>query len=169
MNRRTLNWIVLAMTLSGSIAWSDLSAQPVSAPGRFWFSGGAGLGRLDEAGAGLMVDFAYQKGAQLFALHSTAVVGGYELGHIAGEIGLIYGRASTGRGARQWSAAVGLSFVQVDISGEVFENTVGLPITAEASLNSPNVGIGLRGFANLNPARSFGGLALVLRLGGLRA
>jgi len=165
--RRFLSWIALAMALSASVAGSDVSAQPVSPPSRLWFSGGAGLGSVGEAGYAFAIDIGYQRGAGFFALHSTAVLGGYEFGQVAGEIGMVYGRASTGRGARQWSAAAGLSFVQVDISGVEFANTVGLPITAEASLNSPNVGIGLRGFANLNPSHSFAGLAIVVRLGRL--
>src|SRR5262245_28616821 len=166
MSKRILDSIALATALCASVAWHDVRAESV-APPRFWLSPGIGVGHVGEAGGALVMDLGYQQGVHRFALHSTAVVGGYELSHLAGEIGLVYGRASTGRGARQWSAATGLSFVQVDISGEQLTNTVGLPVTAEASLNSANLGIGVRGFANLNTAHSFGGLALILRLGRL--
>jgi len=105
--------------------------------------------------------------AHLFALRGAAVLAGYELSDIAGEIGVLYGRASTGQEARQWSAAIGLSFVQLDLAGMGLRNVIGVPVGVEGSINAPNVGIGVRGFANLNSVRSFAGLALMLRLGRL--
>lgn len=95
------------------------------------------------------------------------VLAGYELSDVAGEIGLLYERASTGQGARQWSGAIGLSLVQLDLSGMALRNVVGVPISGEGSINAPNVGVGLRAFANLNSVRSFAGLTLMLRLGRL--
>ena len=146
---------------------ADLGAQLAPAQQRFWLSGGAGVGALGEVGAGFVVSAAYQRQAHLVVLHSAAVLAGYELSHIAGEIGLLYGRASTGRSAAQGSVAIGLSVVQVDIAGNELRNTVGLPLAAEASVNAPGVGIGLRGVANLNTARSYAGLTVILRLGRL--
>lgn len=127
-----------------------------------------GGGILEESGAAFSVDVAHQRGDRLLALHATAVLAGYELSHVSGEIGLLYGRASTGSRAARWTAAAGLSFVQVDISGRRLRNTVGLPISLQGSLDSPYVGIGMAGFANLNPAESYAGLVLTLRVGRLR-
>jgi hypothetical protein len=127
-----------------------------------------GGGIIEESGAAFSADIAHQRDARLLALHATAVLAGYELSHVSGEIGLLYGRASTGVGAARWSAAAGLSFVQVDISGRRLRNTVGLPISLQGSLDSPNVGIGMAGFANLNPAESYAGLLVTLRAGRLR-
>ena len=127
-----------------------------------------GGGILEESGAAFSVDVAHQRNARLLALHATAVLAGYELSHVSGEVGLLYGTASTKTGAAHWSAAAGLAFVQVDISGRELRNTVGVPISLQGSLDSPNVGIGMAGFANLNPAESYAGLLVTLRAGRLR-
>ena len=127
-----------------------------------------GGGVLEESGPALSVDLAYQRADRLLALHATAILAGYELSHVSGELGLLYGSASTGAGAARWRAAAGLAFVQVDISGRPLRNTVGLPLSVEGSLDSPRIGIGLAGFANLNLAESYAGLLLTLRVGRLR-
>ena len=155
------------MTASATAA-VDLAAQPTPVLERFWLAAGVGGGILEESGAGFSVDVAHQRGDRLLALHATAVLAGYELSHVSGEIGLLYGRASTGSGAARWTAAAGLSFVQVDISGRRLRNTVGLPISLQGSLDSPYVGIGMAGFANLNPAEPYAGLLVMLRFGRLR-
>lgn len=144
-----------------------LVAQPVASPDRFWLSGGAGVGAMEEVGAAFSVDGAFQRGTRLFALHATAVLAGYELSHVAGEVGLLYGRASTGAGSLRWSAAAGLSVVQVDIAGRVLRNTVGLPIVLQGSLDSRVIGIGAGAFVNFNGAEPFGGMVVTLRLGRL--
>jgi hypothetical protein len=160
-------YVALALTASAG-APVDLGAQPAQGVERFWLAAGVGGGVLEESGAAFSVDVAHQRGARLLGLHATAVLAGYELSHVSGEVGLVYGRASTGTGAARWNAAAGLSFVQVDISGRELRNTVGLPITAQGSLDSPHVGIGMAGFANLNPAEPYAGLLLTLRVGRLR-
>ncbi|MDF2697222.1 MAG: hypothetical protein K0S65_5605 [Labilithrix sp.] len=160
-------YVALVLTASAAAA-VDLAAQPLPGVERFWLAVGVGGGILEESGAAFSVDFARQRDARLLALHATAVLAGYEFSHIAGEIGVLYGRASTGSGAARWNAAAGLSFVQVDISGRELRNTVGLPISVQGSLDAPHVGIGMAGFANLNPAEPYVGLLLTLRVGRLR-
>ena len=122
---------------------------------------------MEEVGAAFTFDAALQRGPRLFALHATAVLAGYELSHIAGELGLLYGRASTGAGSFRWSAAAGLSFVQVDITGRRLRNTVGLPVAVQGSLDSRVIGIGAGAFVNFNGAEPFGGMVVTLRLGRL--
>jgi hypothetical protein len=144
------------------------AAQPADPSDRFWVSGGVGFGALEEeVGAGFTFDGVLQRGSRLFALHATAVLAGYELSHVAGELGLLYGRASTGTGSFQWSAAAGASFVQVDMSGRRLRNTVGLPVAVHGSLDSRVIGIGAGAFANVNAAEPFGGLVVTLRVGRL--
>ena len=99
---------------------------------------------------------------------------GGDLSDTAGELGVLYGRASTGRGAAHGAATVGLSVVRVDLPGPPTgpplgaRTTVGIPLSAEISANRSVVGLGLRGFANLNSVHSFAGLVLMLKLGRLR-
>lgn len=155
--------------LSVAAADATVCAQgPAGDLQRFWVSAGAGLGVMQGTRLALAGDLAYQREAQRFALHSTLVMGGYELSHFAASLGAVYGRASTRAGGSGWSAAAGLAFVQVDISGRDLENTVGIPITVQRSLDSPVVGIALVAFLNLNRAEPYAGALLSLRLGRLR-
>jgi hypothetical protein len=148
---------------------SGLCAQAAPPPARFSLSAGVGAAAIGETAGAIVADVAYQRRSQLFVLHSSLVMGGYELSHVGLELGLLYGRASTRQTEDQLAAAIGLAAVQVDIAGEELENVIGVPIVAEASLNAPVVGIGIRGFANLNAAQSYAGLTLIVRIGRLRA
>jgi hypothetical protein len=85
------------------------------------------------------------------------------------ELGLLYGRTRT----RRWghvSGAAGASVVNFERCPDRALgacSTVGLPLTAEAAVNSPILGVGLQAFGNLNPKASYGGLGLFLQLGWL--
>ena len=157
------------MAAFAGAAPSDLVAQTDPDLERYWLAAGIGGGVLEEeAGAAFSVDAVYQRDARLFGVHAAAVLGGYELSHVAVELGLLYGRSSRGAGARRWSAATGLSFVQVDISGRRLRNTLGLPLVVQGSLDSPMIGVGVGGFANLNVVEPYAGVVATLRLGRLR-
>jgi hypothetical protein len=160
-----LSLALAALLIAGG---SDLSAQAVSSAPRISLSAGVGAALIGPTAGALVGDVAYQRRSHLFMLHSSLVMGGYELSHVGLELGLLYGRASTRATEGQLAAAIGLAAVQVDIAGENLRNVIGVPIVAEASLNGSVVGVGIRGFANLNAARSYGGLTLMLRVGRLR-
>lgn len=169
MNVRAATIVVLAIAALLGGTSIDLTAQVATSPTRVWFSGGLGVGRYGETGGAVVLDLAYQSGAHLLALRASAVLTGYELGHSAGEIGLLYGRASRERGTvGHVAGAVGLSMIKLDLPGGGLRSVLGIPFGFDASVNAQSIGLGLKGFATLNTVQSFGGLVLSLRLGQLR-
>jgi hypothetical protein len=154
-------------------ASSDLVAQVSPTAARFWASGGIGVGATDEAGGSLAVDLAYQRGPHLLSVRATGVLtlAGGDISDNVTDIGVLYGRALTRRGtAAHAAAAVGLSLTEVDLPGLPVgsRRAIGIPVGVEVSANGRLVGLGLKGFANLNSVQSFAGLVLVLKLGRLR-
>jgi hypothetical protein len=167
MSARPPFLIILLAAMYPGVGSPELVAQAPSAD-RFWLSGGVGAGTVGEAGVSFAVDLAYQRGAHLLAVRGTAVLAGYEISDSAGEIGFVYGRASTGPVAGHRAATIGLSLVELDLPGIGLRHAIGLPVAAEASINAPIVGLGLRAFASLNSVQSFAGLIVILKLGRLR-
>ena len=133
-------------------------AAPQSSSG--WLALGIGGGAFADSDAAYsaVVELAYQRGPHLLALRASGV------GEIDGsdvvDLGLLYGRATTGRGIGHASIAIGLAYVGAD--------GFGVPLAADASIRTSVIGVGLKAFANLNNQRSFIGLALVVQLGSLR-
>ena len=153
---------------------ADVVAQTVPTPGRLWVTAGVGVGAFGEGGSGISVtaDMTYQRGPHLMVLRVTGLTdlntrGGPD--DSVADIGLLYGRASTRTGSSvHFSAAAGLALIELDLPGTIIQHTVGVPIAVEATVNTPIIGLGLKGIANVNSVQSFAGLFLVLRLGRLR-
>ncbi len=88
---------------------------------------------------------------------------------VAGELGILYGRARTGSFGHL-SLSAGLSFNGFDQCESSQDQCVGLgvPIVGEAALRLfPVLGLGAQAFANLNSVSSYGGLVVFVQLGWL--
>ena len=149
----------------------EVVAQVSPTASQSWLFGGLGFGTFGGQGISGVAGLSHQRGRHLFALRATAVLGfaSNEIDDSVADIGLLYGRASTGQGrVRHLSAVVGLSLVELSLRGASIQHTIGVPVAAEASVDTSVVGVGLKGFANLNPVHAYAGLVLVLKLGRLR-
>jgi hypothetical protein len=175
---------LIALTVPDALAQSEE---------RWWLGLGAGIGNVAEGsapeqdgidGAGVGALFlSYQRGANVFSLRGTGAV---ELfGDGIADIGLLYGRTTTGKG-RHSSFGIGLAVVTgayqndgldfcgifggpsdcPDTSPQGF-TTVGIPLEVQLALRGRYVGIGIYGFANLNPESSFMGATISLHAGRL--
>jgi hypothetical protein len=83
------------------------------------------------------------------------------------EVGVLYGRRAV------WSfgyvaIAGGMAMVTAKgFSGAAGERreTIGLPVIAEAGLQSKVLGLGIQAFGNVNPVSMYGGVSLFLEIG----
>ena len=149
------------------VAPTEVAAQASQAGPRVWLSAGLGVGTFGAFGVSGVAELAYQGGPHLIALRATAVTDLVD--YAVADIGLLYGRASTRPGGvGHVSAAIGLSVVSVEGPQGVSDPTIGVPLAVEATSNAPFIGLGLKGFANLNTVQSFAGVVLLLKLGRLR-
>jgi hypothetical protein len=118
-----------------------------------------------------MAELGYQVRAHHFAIRALGVVDPYGTGADEfGEFGLLYGRAAK----RPWghaSIASGLAITGVSSCRDAATSSctaLGVPIVAEAALRfAPVLGVGIQGYANLNPKSIYGGIVLFLQLGWL--
>lgn len=91
------------------------------------------------------------------------------------DFGFLYGRVISTE-SFQFSYAAGLAIVTGYRSEGLFDNTseeisptIGIPIGLQANWEPTSfIGLGISGFANLNPKQSFAGLTLSLQLGKLQ-
>lgn len=161
---------------------------------RIWIGTGLGLGAMvekktndDEPGAGTGALYAsYQTGVHVFSLRTVVVTEVF--GDTGGDVGVLYGRATTGPNSHA-SFGIGLAVVFVDYNPDGLnlcglfgsrddcpargrdENVLAFGVPVEVQLfwrPLAFVGLGVYGFANLNPEAPFAGLALGLQLGDLR-
>lgn len=171
--------------------WAQ-SAGPASASAgesltRFWIGAGVGLGELiegeddpnDEGGGALAGALygSYQFGPNL--LSARTAFSGELFGDNFADYGILYGRATTGRLGHA-SVSAGVAVVSgsysddrliLDPDGDEPERvlTVGLPVEVQLMWRPlPFFGLGLYGFANLNPEASFVGATLSAQLGLMR-
>jgi hypothetical protein len=163
-----LKTILLGATSLTIVGMPCAQAQDRS---RIWL--GAGLGsaaRSDGAsGFAVMGEIVYQVKAHHFTIRAMGAAEPFGEGADEfGEIGLLYGRAAK----RTWGHAAisgGLAITSVascHASATSGCTTLGVPVVAEAALRfAPVVGVGIQGFANLNPKSVYGGLVLFLQLG----
>jgi len=166
------NCAAVALLALFAVLPTESSAQATSAADRLWLSGGLGAGKFVGGGSGIIggAGVTQQRGPHLFAIRAMALleVAGGDIGDSVVDIGLLYGRASTGQGiVGHRSAAAGLSLLDVSLRGPRRRRTLGVSLAAEATANGSVIGLGLRGFANLNTVRAYAGLVLILKLGRL--
>ena len=139
----------------------------------FWFNFGMGKGSVGTHAFALEANASYQFGKNLITLRSAGTA---ELfGKSIGDYGLLYGIILKQQPTFV-SFGVGLAFVGGSISQGLFSTkepekigpTIGLPLEVQLFFRPARfLGIGLYGFANLNPEESFVGATISLQLGKL--
>jgi hypothetical protein len=148
------------------------SAQSVHDRTRVWLGAGlaGGGGTKTIGGLGLSGQLVYQKHPHQVTMRALELIdlrsGGTDALLVEG--GLLYGRTRT----RPWghvsaSAGGGLVWFEDCPDGPEACATVGVPLTAEAAVNSRVLGIGLQAFGNINPKAFYRGFALFVQLGWL--
>ena len=149
----------------GRYCWADVGI------GGAWVNSGIGS-PADESGFSIGLDLYYQNGYDLFSLRITGTVEprlilwGNQKAESISEYGVLYGRvAKASYGAASVSAGISI----VSESPYTSFTTVGFPLEAQLIWTPTSVfGIGFKGFANLNPQKSFAGLLFCLQFGMLR-
>ena len=135
---------------------------------------GIGSGSVGEESVAIAANISYQFSKNLLSLRT---VGNFEwFGKSMSERGFLYGRTLK-QNSLFVSVGAGFALVEGSISHGLFYNkeaekigpTIGIPLEAQLFWRpSSFLGIGLYGFANLNPAESFYGFTLNLQIGKLR-
>lgn len=160
---------LLAITtgLSPSLAAQDCP--------RIWLGAGLGSGARGDGASGFAVmgEIVYQVRAHHFSIRGFGAADPFGTGADEfGEVGLLYGRAAK----RKWghgAISAGLALTGVSSCSDASTSgctTLGVPVVAEAALRLASVaGVGIQGFANLNPKSVYGGVVLFLQLGWLPA
>jgi hypothetical protein len=158
----------------GGIASAAGQVAPSLPRDSYWLGAGLGAGTEDFAGS---AHISYQHGVHLLSLRAATTAGLFDDGF--GDVALLYGRA-TRAGDRRYRASAALGLAIVDgcekagdggLFGDCTDRGthVGLPIEAQLSwLPTTFLGVGLYGFADFNPARSFAGVTLGVQLGRVR-
>jgi len=168
---------LIGLMLAGSLVTTTALSPTLAAQDRSRIWLGAGLGsaaRADGAsGFAVMGEVVYQVRAHHFAVRALGAADPFDTGADAfGEIGLLYGRAAK----RKWghgAISAGLAVTGVSSCSDAGTSgctTLGVPVVAEAALRLASVvGVGIQGFANLNPKSVYGGVVVFLQLGWLPA
>jgi hypothetical protein len=148
------------------------SAAQSRIPGRpsgVWLTVGLGAGWVHETAFAGAASLSYRSGASVLVWRATAVA---ELfGDSMWDTGLLYGRATRTRVSEAW-AAVGVGLADGTRSSSLFgqehqlSSVVGIPLEAHVTWTPASwFGLGLYGFADVNHAQSFAGVALGVELG----
>jgi hypothetical protein len=153
-------------------AMPSLAAQGRGAPWRLW--GAAGLGSAgggNEEGVAAVGQVVFQKAPHHVAIRAVGILDPFDPGTCGmGDIGVLYGRMTTGRVGHA-AVAAGVAATDApgcDVGPGTSQWTVGVPIIAELALRPMRlVGFGLQGFANANSRAHFGGVAIFVQLGWL--
>jgi hypothetical protein len=139
----------------------------------YWLDLGLGRSTVDEGG-GFHMGATYQFGRNMLSLRAT--LNGELFGKTIGDYGLLYGYALASSRILS-SFGVGISLVSGSISKGLFSEeeaetigpTIGLPLEAQLVWRPLKfMGIGLHGYANINPEESFTGATLCIHIGKLR-
>ena len=140
----------------------------------YWLNFGIGAGSVGEEGIAIAANLSYHFDKNLLSLR--AVGNGELFGKTMSDYGLLYGR-SLKQNSLFVSVGAGLALVEGSISHGLFSNkepekigpTLGVPLELQLFWRpSSFLGIGLYGFANLNPEESFVGATISLQLGKLK-
>ena len=138
----------------------------------FWINLGLGKGSVTQNAAALSANATYQSGKNVVTLRAVGT--GELFGKSVGDYGLLYGRTLKQEQVFV-SVGVGLAVVEGTISHGLFSNkekigpTIGIPVEAQLFWRPFRfLGIGLYGFANLNPEEPFVGATLSFQFGKLR-
>lgn len=159
---------VLLLTFSNSVhAQSDDERF-------FWVNFGIGGGSVGEEGASVNLTANYQFRGNLLTMRITSC--GELFGRSLNDYGIVYGRVLT-PSTFLISLGGGLGIVDGEIrygllswrEPDKIEMTIGLPLEAQLFWKALRfLGLGIYGFANINPEESFYGCTLSLQIGKLR-
>jgi hypothetical protein len=162
--------VLLAVLIAAHMP-AQLHAQDESSRARVWIAGGLGSSVVragDEQGA-FLAQIAYQKRGQQLTLRTVFLADVFgEGGNGAADIGVLYGRALTGR-AGYVSINGGLAYTEVNDCanpGRYVCGGIGIPLSAEVAVRVlPVLGGGVQLFGNINDKSLFGGIVLFVQLG----
>ncbi len=161
-----------------SIGNSTIYAQSVSDNTKadlYWVNAGIGFSSFSSPGISSVTSFSYQTGKHLISTRFISNIepcfGGTCPDETVWDIGILYGRSSkTSYGLASLSGGISI------VGGAVYQRdeevtflTIGIPIEVQLFWTPASfLGIGIYGFANLNPKESFAGALLCIQLGKLR-
>ena len=167
--------LFLALPLHGLSAPAAVIAQDSPREDRIWVALGWGGGLFGDTEDRVSVfELAWQRGSYLLALRGVSANRG--ISDWTHDAAILFGRASTGKRGHA-SIAAGPAFVDVHYPSQLladgnsvstWDHVIGIAVAVEGSFApSRFLGVGVQGFGNLNEARSFIGVALVLKVGSL--
>ena len=168
-----LGLVVAFMIFLFDLSYAQLDNSSVKKK-YYWVNFGAGSGTISEDAFALSANATYQFGKNLLTLRAAGT--GELFGKSIGDNGLLYGLALEQKRVFI-SVGAGIAFVEGSISHGLFSTrepekigpTIGIPLEIQLFWRPARfLGIGLYGFANLNPEESFAGVSLSLQLGKLR-
>jgi hypothetical protein len=163
--------IFLLSSFESNYAQSSMS---YSNEKNFWINLGLGKGSISQNAAALSTNATYQFGKNVVTLRAAGT--GELFGKSVGDYGLLYG-ITLKQEQVFISGGVGLAYVEGTISHGLFSSrppekigpTIGIPVEAQLFWRPFSfLGIGLYGFANLNPEEPFVGATLSFQFGKLR-
>lgn len=139
----------------------------------YWVDGGLGVNSsLRVASAGLSVS--YQTGRHLLSLSYVFCdeneLFGWSQSEKVWNIGILYGRgAEASYGLASISGGLGMVGGNLRREGYAAFRTIGIPVEGQLFLRPLSfLGIGIYGFSNLNPKKSFVGAVLCIQIGKLK-
>lgn len=170
MRRRAVLGLLLLVAVP-----SPTSAQARDRPpDRVWLGVGLaqGVSAEVESGLGGLAQLTWQRGSRHLALRMLGLAdfqgfpdGGSD--HGVAEFGALYGRTR----ASSWghaALAAGVSLLRLNGCGDGAPevcSAVGIPVTAEAAIQTAVLGLGLQAYGNVNTRTPYGGLVLFVQLG----
>ena len=166
--------IFLLMLLAGALGASTAAAQtapPPDANTHFWLYAGPSVTTL---GMGASGGVSVEVDRHVFSLRATSTDPSF--GQETWDVGMLYGRALVME-SFMVSASTGVAVVSGRRYGSLFgqgagrdlEAMIGFPLEGAVTwVPASMLGIGVRGFANVNTGQPFGGLGVTLRIGRLR-
>jgi len=163
---------------SRSLFVAEAAQAPATSNGRdsrFWIGSGLGVAALtiaDEQGifgvAAGNLNATYQFGRTLVSARVTLAT--LVIGEIYSDVGLLYGRVLS-EGSFFASVGAGVAYVEGDYTGLFGDNeelfaTIGLPLEVQLFVRPFRfIGVGIYGFANVNPEQSFTGATFSVQIG----
>lgn len=162
---------------SRSLFVAEAAQAPATSNGRdsrFWIGSGLGVAALtiaDEQGifgvAAGNLNATYQYGRTLVSARVTLAT--LPFGPIYSDVGLLYGRVLS-QGSFFASVGAGVAFVEGNYVGvgdnEDLFSTIGLPLEVQLFARPFRfIGVGIYGFANVNPEQSFLGATFSVQIG----
>ena len=167
---RVLVLVLLTAGLGASSAAAQASPQQ-AAGAHYWIYAGPSLTTL---GIGASGGVAVEVDRHVFSVRATSTDPSF--GQETWDVGILYGRALPVQ-SFTFSASTGVAVVSGTRYGSLFgrgtgtdlDTMIGFPLEGTITWTPTRVlGVGVRGFANVNTEQPFGGLGVTLHVGRLR-